>query len=461
MLGSPSDLATDKQPGWDADSVLPPPYVVRGYLVLKNVRRIDRVAGSWRVTAFRRFYIGESISNLGSTLTQFAIPVIAVITLKAPASAVGVIVALSSVPQFTVGLIAGAFVDKWRIKRTVLGYSALMAIVIAALPLIYLAGHLSLWVLFAFVIVQGSLATFAVSIMSFYPPLVAEEDLLDANMRLDVMDKASSVAGPGIAGWLIGFIGAPFTLVVDALSFVISLVFFAATPFRDEETPPAREPHSGARVRKASGLIRSILSGLRVLVDGALQRSITTQLVLQVLVSSMLAAIVPVYILRTLALSTATFGTLSGLAALAALLGAVFSSWFGRRFGIGAAAVIGSAIWSVGPILLFACTKGSSQPIVMALVFLSLAFRSVGSTVTLINAFTLRQRTVPRGLFGRVFSGHQAAIGLAAVCGGALAGVLMSVLGLRTLVLVVGVAAFIVPISGWFSPMRSATLDTK
>ena len=60
-----------------------------------------------RTTEFRRFWIGQSISFLGSEVSLLALPLIAVLTLRADAAQMGILTALGYLPFLFVGLQAG------------------------------------------------------------------------------------------------------------------------------------------------------------------------------------------------------------------------------------------------------------------------------------------------------------------------------------------------------------------
>jgi hypothetical protein len=66
----------------------------------------------WRHRDFRRLWIGEAISDLGSALSYFALPLVAVVTLQVTPGQMGVIRAVGNVPGLFIGLLAGAWVDR-------------------------------------------------------------------------------------------------------------------------------------------------------------------------------------------------------------------------------------------------------------------------------------------------------------------------------------------------------------
>lgn len=71
-----------------------------------------RFSPIWKHRDFRRLWLGEAISEIGDSVTGFALPLVAVVTLHVTPGQMGVIRALGSVPTIFVGLIAGAWIDR-------------------------------------------------------------------------------------------------------------------------------------------------------------------------------------------------------------------------------------------------------------------------------------------------------------------------------------------------------------
>jgi len=121
----------------------------------------DRASEIWRHRGFRRYWIGETISGVGSSITDFALPLVAVITLHATPGQMGVIRALGAAPGIFIGLLAGVWVDRVSRQRLLIALNLLAAVVIAAVPISYALGSLSLGLLYALAIAFGILGTIA------------------------------------------------------------------------------------------------------------------------------------------------------------------------------------------------------------------------------------------------------------------------------------------------------------
>jgi hypothetical protein len=77
-----------------------------------RILRRPRLSPIWGERQFVRFWIGESVSMVGSSVTNFALPLVAVITLEVTPSGMGVLRAVGAAPGILLGLFAGVWVDR-------------------------------------------------------------------------------------------------------------------------------------------------------------------------------------------------------------------------------------------------------------------------------------------------------------------------------------------------------------
>src|ERR687895_120733 len=99
-----------------------------------RLRLRPRPSPIWRQQQFVRFWLGESISMIGSSVTGFALPLVAVITLEATPGEMGVLRALGAAPAILLGLFAGVWVDRVSRKGLLISTGLLAAALIASIP---------------------------------------------------------------------------------------------------------------------------------------------------------------------------------------------------------------------------------------------------------------------------------------------------------------------------------------
>src|SRR5919198_671468 len=183
--------------------------------------------GLWQ-TDFPKFWSGQTVSQLGSQVTLLALPLIFV-GLNASAAQMGILRALQFLPFLVFGLPAGAWVD--RVARRPLlmaadvGRAALLLSIPAAAALQILTTEHVMLVAFA----TGSLTVvFEVAQQAFVPALVSRERLVPANEQLEASRSLGLTLGPAIGGPMVQLARAPFALLLDAASFMVSALTLRA-----------------------------------------------------------------------------------------------------------------------------------------------------------------------------------------------------------------------------------------
>jgi predicted MFS family arabinose efflux permease len=171
---------------------------------------------------FLKFWIGQTISNLGSSFTMWAVPLL-VFKLTHSAVDLGIATAAAFLPYLLFGLVLGAWMDRVDRKRTMIGLDLLNAAVILSIPLVASLGHLNVWLIYAVAFVQTTIGiAFQAGEFAAIPSLVSTEDLVTANGRIQATYSAAQVAGPLLAGLMVSFVSIPWVMAFDSASFVVS-----------------------------------------------------------------------------------------------------------------------------------------------------------------------------------------------------------------------------------------------
>ena len=97
---------------------------------------------------FWKFWAGQTISNLGSSFTQWAVPLL-IFRLTDSAVNLGIATAATFLPYLLFGLLLGAWMDRVDRKRAMIALDCLNAIVILSIPLVATFGHLNVWLIYA------------------------------------------------------------------------------------------------------------------------------------------------------------------------------------------------------------------------------------------------------------------------------------------------------------------------
>ena len=201
----------------------------------------------WRHRDFMALWSGQTVSEVGSSVTVLALPLLAVISLDATTFEVGLLTACTSLAFLLVALPAGAWVDRWRRKPVLVWGDLGRVVLLGSIPVAKAFGVLGLPQLYVVASLTGVLTVFFdVAYQSYLPALVEPDQLVDANGKIGASQSFAQVAGPAVAGVLVAGLGAAYAVVVDAISFLVS-AGATSTIRRPEPEPPPRA--AGRRLR--------------------------------------------------------------------------------------------------------------------------------------------------------------------------------------------------------------------
>ena len=190
---------------------------------------------------FRRLFLGQLISAFGSQMTAVIIP-FQVYFLTESVLWTGLISGFEFIFLFISSLIGGVLADRFDKKRVLILAEAILCVIPLGLALNASMEIPSLAVIF----VLAGFASFLNGIHrpaleALTPRLVKPEDLAKVSALAPTRHILTTILSPLIGGVLIVSIGAAFTYLLDALTFLISLVFLMGIKYKGvHEGPPHR-----------------------------------------------------------------------------------------------------------------------------------------------------------------------------------------------------------------------------
>jgi len=393
---------------------------------------------------FKLVWVALSVSLIGSEITYLALPLLAIASLHVTPTQMGVLSASGQAPFLILSLFAGIVVDRVRRRQLLVATDLVSSFALVSIPIAAIFQQLTFMHLCVASFVVGSASVFSeVAHYSFVPNLVGRRALTSANSRLQVSYSFAESAGPGVGGLLIQAFSAPFAIFVDAVSFLVSAVLLLRVKHREERVVESE-------IRISIG--RQLRDGLVFLFAHRLLRPIILTGVFVGLFEGASSALYVLYATTQLTLTPAQIGIVFVTAGIGALPGAVLASWFGRRFGIGPAIVIGLFGSTVSIVALNFVT---GTPI-FTIVILGVA-KALGAllfTVANIHQWTLRQNLTPDRLAGRVTAAQRFLVYGAGALGALGGGMLAGVTSIRVGILVTAAGAVAAPLIVVFSPIR-------
>ncbi|MEV2240403.1 MFS transporter [Micromonospora sp. NPDC049891] len=395
----------------------------------------QQAASIWRNRDFLWFWGGQSVSMIGSQITTFAVPVLAITALGADAGQLSLLRTMEFLPFLFLTLPVGLWIDRHPPRPAMIAANLLRGVLIAAIAIAGVTGllHLS-WLSVALLLIGVGTVVFDVAYLSYLPSVVSRDQLVDGNSKLSVSYSISEVAGPGVAGGLVQVLTAPVTLLVDAVSYLLSVLTLRA--IRTPDTSPVDD--GGAKV----GLRRQVADGVAVVRRNPFLRTICLESFTYNFFVQFGETLIVLYALTQLDLGAGMLGLCISVGSLGGLAGAAVAPRVVRRFGFGPTFVAGTALGCVAPVLVpLADGPPLTSGILIATSYLVTGF---GVTISVIGSVTLRQTVAPANLLGRVNAVMRLASYAAVPLGSLATGLVATTFGVRN-GLFIGVAGLLLP----------------
>jgi predicted MFS family arabinose efflux permease len=375
--------------------------------------------GLWAQADFRRLWIGETTSGLGTAVGSVALPLVAVITLHTGPLAVGLLIASTWLPWLLLGLPAGAWVDRWPRLRVMLVCDLLLLVLFGSVPVAGWLGLLTMAQLVLVALLTGAVKVFFTTAYgAVLPSLVAEGDLLEANVKLRSGESAVDVAGPGAAGLLTQVFGAASGLLADAVSYLVSAVCVARISVT-EQPPP---------VSQRRGILKEIGEGVRFLARDPYLRSLACFGAIGNLGLNGIQAVQTVFLVRTVGVGSGEVGLVFAVVSVGGLAGAAVAGRVARRLGSARGLLLCELV--VAPFVFLLPLAGDRLPLAVSVLAWSVAVCGVVAGNVLAGSFY--QSYCPPAVIGRIRASASTVNYSAIPLGALLGGWLGEVLGPRT-----------------------------
>jgi len=371
-----------------------------------------------RNATFRRLWLAQTVSVFGDAVTLVALPTIAVLTLHAGAFTVGALTGVGWASWGLFGLVAGVWVDRLPWRGVLVIADVIRLLLLASVPVAWHFHVLSIAQLLAVAGLAGVASVFfGLASTSYMPHVVERRDLTEANSRLEVSTATASLAGPGLAGAVIGVVGAPLALVADACSFAVSASLIGRT-------------RSGAVPRPERRRFRvELLEGIHELAARPAMVATATAAGISNFGLAMTQGVIFLFAYRGLHMHPVSVGAALTIGASGSLAGALLARPLTERLGTGLCLFGSTTFEGLAGLVLPLALLGT--PVLW--LGLGLGLRGLANPLWQVNAVTLRQSIVPVPLQARVAAASrtigQLTLPLGALSGGALGGVAAHALG--------------------------------
>ncbi len=333
------------------------------------------------------FWLGQTISNFGSSITQFAIPLLT-FRLTGSAMNLALTTAATFLPYLLFGLIIGAWVDRLERKRLMMMVDILQALTLAMVPLAAMLGMLNVIWLYVIAFISSTLTiAFQAAEFAAIPSLVGQGDLVTANGRIQASYSAATVFGPLAAGMLVTFLSLPNLLLVDSVTFLLSALtlFWVRTRFNSD----VQAEHTNLR--------SAIMEGLRYVLGHPVLRAISIMMAIVNAVGASIFAQLVLFARIRLNANDSEIGILYASGSVGVIMVSLLAGRLRRRWSFGTVALGSLMISGILNIILAFTTSFWVAAVVWAI------FNGFAILFN-INTSSLRQSIVPNALLGRVIT---------------------------------------------------------
>ena len=401
----------------------------------------------WRHSDFLKLWSAQTVTQFGDEITQLALPLVAILTLGATPLQIGLLGTFQFLPFILLTIPAGVWVDRMRRRPILIGADIGRALLLVSIPIAFVGGWLSMVQLYVVGFLVGCLEVFFdVAYQSFLPSVVERDQLQEGNAKLELSTSASAVIGPGVAGFLVQLVTAPFAILFDALSYAGSVVLLLF--IRRPETIEVPEHEADGR---RPSMVTEAKEGLRYVLGHRYLRNIAACTGTLNLFGNIGGIVLLLYIVDELGINPATVGIVFGIANLGVLIGALSAERLANRIGVGPTIVWSAFLSPFSLVLVALAPEEAPVPLLIA----SGIVGAATGVIYNVNQVSLRQAITPERMQGRMNATMRFIVWGTLPIGSILGGVLGGLIGLQATIWVGAIGSFLGFLPVFFSQVRS------
>ncbi len=378
---------------------------------------------------FLALWLANLVSNFGDWLAVLALfSLVAFRWQGTPYQVSGIMIAFV-IPAAFLSPLAGVFVDRWNLKRTMIASDLIRAVLAALLAL---AASLPLIYLLIFALSAVS-CFFLPAQMVALPQLVRKEELLVANALNSQTVNFNRVISPAVAGALVAWAGEKICFYLDSFSFLFSAAMLSLLALPRKRVEPDAE-------KKA--VVKELFEGLHFIIHHRALLFLITSMVAAILALGAFDALIAVYVRDILAAQSRIFGMIISLVGVATILGSFVIGRFGQRQSKLHLVILGILVIGLSVFVLAAFGR------VWVTLLCCLGF-GIAVSCVLVPSQTLMQEETPAEMLGRVSSSAMSLMTVAQLLSFLAAGTIAEWMGIRNLYYAVALMLMLIAAAGF------------
>jgi MFS family permease len=343
----------------------------------------------WHHREFLKLWGGQSISELGSGISQVALPSVAVLILHATPFQLGVIGALTFLPFLLLSLGAGVAVDRLPRRALMIAADSGRMLLLGSIPISFALGVLSLNQIYFVAFLTGACTVFFdVGYQAYLLGLVGRANLIEGNAKLQTSSSVVQIIGPGLAGFLVQIVGSARSVAVDALSYLASIISLAL--IREQQKLRVESSHER--------IWSQLTEGIRHVWHQPLLRIITVTGATHNFGAMMSNSLFFYFAYQILHLPPVLLGFAIAVGGLGAVMGSIGTGSVVRRLGVGRTLIVTQLLTGVAFLIL----PLSASAVPLLFVTVSQLLLGLQRPIHNITQLSLRQAITPDRLQGRM-----------------------------------------------------------
>lgn len=350
----------------------------------------------WRNRDFHKFWLAQSVSRLGTTASEFVVPVLA-LAVTGSAAVAGALVALQQLPYLVIGLLVGVLADRVSRKRIIVVGSLVQVVLAGFVAVTAWHRQLDLLQLGVVAVLIGTAFVFTdVADGAAFPSVVPREQLPRATFLAEGALSVAELGGPALGGLLLGWAataeqGAGLVFGFDAATYCVAAVLIALVG-RGLVPPPG----DGGR----RSPVAELRTGLRFLWRHPALRVLAISNFASIVLLAPVGLTIIVSATTRFGASATVAGLLFTVGGVGGLVGVAAMSLLQRHLTPVAMMVFACASWAAGMVVI--ASSPSVTWLVVGWAVISAMYPAYFSTL-----YAYRARLTPEALQGRVNSAYR------------------------------------------------------
>jgi MFS family permease len=391
----------------------------------------------------RRLWLAQIVSVFGDFLAIFAVISYVSFTLRASAAQVTLIIVSFMVPFAFVGPVAGVFVDRWNVKRTMIASDLIRAVLAVGLVFAGTVGQI-----YVILFLLGAVSTFFVPAQTVtLRTVVPREGLLAANALIQQAFQIMRIVSPALAGAMVASFGAGSCYYVDSLSYIFSASMIATLVIAREPVLPAKGSHP------VKSVLNDLVAGVKFIFTHETISFVIMAMAAGMFAISCFGPLIAVYVRDELHATSLAFGSINSLIGVGMIAGTLGMSRLAQKV-----SKTHLALWGLLTMGAFVVVLAAFKSVAAASI--SMFGVGVGVILVFVSAQTLMQGQTPMELIGRVSSTVMSVLSIAQLVGLVFSGSLAQTLGITKLFYASAAMLVLMTVFGYFRLPAQATVAT-